>query len=71
MASTVGTYPKVVVYDFLYSSIHKETVAILKQILGPRVTVELESGPKQDGTADCRLFAIATCVSLATGEKPK
>ena len=49
----------------------KKTVAILKQMLGPRVTVELESGPKQDGTADCGLFAIATCVSLATGEKPK
>ena len=64
MASTVGTYHKVVAYDSLYSPIDKETVAILKQMLGPRVTVELESGPNQDGTADCEFFAIATCVSL-------
>jgi len=71
VASTVGTYPKVIVYDSLYSSIDKETLVILKQMLGPRVTVELGIGPKQDGTADCGLFAIATCVSLATGDKPK
>ena len=36
-------------------------------MLGSKVIIELGNGPKQDGTADCGLFAIATSVSLATG----
>ena len=71
MASTVGSYPKAVVYDSLYTSVDKETLALLKQMLGSNVIVELGNEPKQDGTADCGLFAIATCVSLATGSQPK
>jgi len=59
-------------YDSFYTSIDKETLAILKQILGAKVSVQLGNGLKQDGTADCELFAIATCVSLATtGNQPK
>ena len=71
MASTVGSYPKVVAYDSLYTSVDKETLALLKQMLGSKVIVEPGNGPKQDGTADCGLFAIATCVSLATGSQTK
>ena len=71
VASTVGTYPKALVYDSLYTSIDKETLALLKQILGAKVSIELGNRPKQNGTADCGLFAIATCVSIATGNQPK
>lgn len=71
VASTVGSYPKAVVYDSLYTSVDKETLALLKQMLGSKVIIELGNGPKQDGTADCGLFAIATSVSLATGSQPK
>ena len=60
VASTVGSYPKAVVYDSLYTSVDKETLTLLKQMLGSKVIIELGNGPKQDGTADCGLFAIAT-----------
>ena len=59
-ASTVNTYPKLAVYDSLYSSIDEATVKILKQIFGAKVEVEVRDGPKQDSTSDCGLFAIAT-----------
>ena len=71
VTSTVGSYPKILVYDSLYSSIDDETLALLKQMFGTKVSVELGNGPKQDGTADCGLFAIATCVSIATDDQPK
>jgi len=71
VVSTVRSYPKVVVYDSLYNSIDKETLAILKQILGVKVSVQLGNGLKQDGTANCGLFAIATCVPLVTVNQPK
>ena len=39
---------------------------ILKQMFGVKVVVQVGEGPKQEGTADCGLFAIAGCVSLAS-----
>ena len=71
VASTLGSYPKAMVYDSLYTSIDEETLALLKKMLGFKVVIELGSGPKQDGTTDCGLYAIATSVSLATGSQPK
>ena len=35
-------------------------------MFGAKVKIEVADGPKQDGTTDCGLFAIATCVSLAS-----
>jgi len=35
-------------------------------MFGAKVEIEVVNGPKQDGTTDCGLFAIATCVSLAS-----
>jgi len=35
-------------------------------MFGAKVGIEVVDGPKQDGTTDCGLFAIATCVSLAS-----
>ena len=41
-------------------------------MFGVKADVQVGEGPKQDGTADCGLFAIATCVSLASsGILPK
>ena len=70
VASTVGTYPKALVYDSLYTSIDKETLTILKQILGAKVSIELGNRPKQNGTADCELFVIATCTYVNCYWKP-
>jgi len=36
-------------------------------MFGIKIEVQVE-GPKQDGTADSGLFAIATCVSLASSD---
>ena len=35
-------------------------------MFGAKVGIEAIDGPKQDGTTDCGLFAIVTCVSLAS-----
>ena len=71
-ASTIKSYPKVIVYDSIYSSIDQATIKILKQMFGVKAEVQVGEGPKQDGTSDCGLFAIATCVSLASsGILPK
>ena len=51
----------------MYSSTDEGTMKILKQMFGVKVEVQVGEGPKQDGTTDCGLFAIATCVSLANG----
>lgn len=66
VASTVNTYPKIVVYDSLYSTIDEATEKTLKQMFGAKADIEVRNGPKQDGTTDCGLFAIATCISLAS-----
>lgn len=60
-----------VVYDSLYSSIDKETLALLKQMLGTKDSVELGNGLKQKRAIDCGLFAVATCVSLANETNQK
>ena len=66
VASTINTHPKVAVYDSLYSTIDEATEKTLKQIFGAKVKIEVADGPKQDGTTDCGLFAIATCVAIAS-----
>ena len=68
--SMINSYPKVIVYDSMYSSTDEGKMKIL--MFGVKVEVQVGEGPKQDGTADCGLFAIATCVSLAnSGVIPK
>ena len=66
VASTINTYLKVTVYDSLYSTIDEPTEKTLKKMFGAKVEIKVVDGPKQDGTTDCGLFAIATCVSLAS-----
>ena len=55
-------------YDSIYSSVDEGTMKILKQMFGVKVQVEVGEGPKQHGIVDCGLFAIATCVSLASSD---
>jgi len=35
-------------------------------MFGAKADIAVRDGPKQDGSSDCGLFAIATCVSLAS-----
>ena len=66
-----GDLLRTLVYDSLHTSIDKETLALLKQILGANVSTELGNRLKQNGTANCGIFAIVTCVSIATGSQLK
>lgn len=46
-----------------------KTQKLLKQLLGAKINIRV-GGQKQEGSVDCGLFAIATCVSLASGGQP-
>ena len=70
VVSTIGSkLLKVYVYDSVYSSIDQHTKKLIMQLLGD-VDVELQSCPKQRGSDDCGLYAIAICTSLAHGHQP-
>ena len=70
VASTILSYPRVTVYDSLYDTVDGNTSKILKQVLGTKVEVDINNDKKQVGFDDCRLFAIANCVSLAGNNTP-
>ena len=59
------------VYDSVFSSITDETSKVILTMLGKESTgsITVEITPKQLGTKDCGLFAIAIATTLATGEK--
>ena len=61
--------PSIYVYDSVYSSIDQHTKKLIMQLLGD-VDVELQNCPKQRGSDDCGLYAIAICTSLAHGHQP-
>ena len=70
VASTVLSLPTVQVFDSLYSSVDDITTRLLTNLFGINVTVEMGPCPQQDGTADCGVFATATCTALAHGSQP-
>ena len=71
VTSTIGSNPEVLIYDFIYESVDKATLDIIKQLFGFDITIKVADGPKQEGISDCGLFTIATCVSsLAYGQQP-
>ena len=70
VASTTASLPTVQVLDSLYSSVDDMTTRLLTNLFGVNVTVEMGLCPQQDGTADCGVFAIATCTALAHGSQP-
>lgn len=52
-----------------YSSVDEATTKFLRNLFGPCV-IEVGDSPMQDGITDCGLYAIATCVALASNQKP-
>ena len=70
VASSIASPPTVQVFDSLYSSVDDMTTRLLMNLFGMNVTVEMGPCPQQDGTADCGVFAIATCTALAHGSQP-
>lgn len=64
------TSGKVKVFDSIYFTVYQETLKQIYSIYGANVRVSVENGPKQVGTKDCGLFAIATAIHLANGGDP-
>ena len=52
-------------YDSVYTSITKDTKAVISNLYGPTVSPRLINISKQKGGADCGLFAIAIATTLA------
>ena len=57
---------RITIYDSIFLSIDDETRKLLTQLFG-NSNIVMGKGPKQEGSKDCSIFAIATCASLANG----
>lgn len=55
------------IYDSIYFTVDHDILKLIYGIYGPNVTVTVKNGPKQVGTKECGLYAIATAVLLADG----
>jgi len=72
VVSNIHSSPKVLqVFDSLYSSVDGMTMKLLTKLFGEGVVIEMGNCPLQNGTADCGVFAIATCVALANHRQPE
>ena len=63
----------VCVYDSSYTSLSKDTLAIVAKLVccqQRELHIKLMNTAKQIGSADCGLFALATITSLALGSDP-
>ena len=67
--STIENFPHIMVYDSSFTFVDQDTQKLLKQLLGTKIDIRV-GRQKQEGSVDCGLFAIATCVSLAAGGQP-
>ena len=54
------------VYDSVYRSVDKPTIAIITQLFQSSA-FKIVKSPKQKGGTDCGVFAIATAIALAHG----
>ena len=63
VASTLGSYPKVLIYDSIYQTVDETTLAWLKQFFGTDVEVTID---KQEGVSDSGFYAV----SLANNRVP-
>ena len=61
---------QVKVYDSVFTTIDKETKAVISNLYGPKVLPRLGSINKQKGSTDCGLFAVAITTTLALGLDP-
>ena len=57
-------------YDSVFTTIAKETKAVISNLYGPEVLPSLVSISKQKGNTDCGLFAVAITTTLALGLDP-
>ena len=66
VASTIGcSIGNVLVFDSVYSSVDEATMSLIRQLFGVDVKVKQEVTPRQQGSSDCGVFAIAIATSLA------
>ena len=56
-------------FDSLYETIDQSTLEYFSSLYGSPIKVE--NGPKQQGSNDCGVFAIATATLLANGGDPR
>ena len=61
---------QVKLYDSVFTTIDKETKAVISNLYGPEMLPRLVSICKQKGGTDCGLFAIAIATTLALGLDP-
>ena len=61
---------QVKLYDSVFTTIDKETKAVISNLYGPEILPRLVSICKQKGGTDCGLFAIAIATTLALGLDP-
>ena len=67
LASNIGcANGDVNIYDSVYSSVDKATIAVITQLFQSSA-VKMVKSPKQKGGTDCGVFAIATATALAHG----
>ena len=67
LASNIGcTNGDVNIYDSVYSSVDKATIAIITRLFQSSA-VKIVTSSKQKGGTDCGVFAIATATALAHG----
>ena len=57
-------------YDSIFTTIDKETIAVISNLYGPDVIPYLISISKQKASTDCGLFAVAITTTLALGFDP-
>ena len=70
MTTTGCSDSEVKIFDSAYSSIDEETSKLVCKLLGRLANITVVGIPKQLGSQDCGIFAIAIATSLATGSDP-
>ena len=59
-------------YDSLHSSVEDMTVKLRTNLFGENTVIEMGNSSQQDVTTDYGVFAITTCIALATsGRQPE
>ncbi len=58
------------VYDSVYSKVDGATQQVILNLFHPRTTIKVVNAQKQEGGADCGLFALANAAAIAHGVDP-
>ena len=71
MAATIeATSYEVKVYDSVFDSVDDHIATVLTNLFGSLANFKSVKIPKQAGTSDCGLFAIANAAALCFGKNP-